>query len=99
VLDAGCVEIVASAGGSIAELWPVDGATIRVNAQWSGAAEVPRYAQTTGKTGPESVVELRDRYYEAVADYGRRLATLERVIGGPLDPAPPADANVPCGPG
>jgi outer membrane protein TolC len=31
-----------------------------------------------------NVVNLRDRYYEASADYHRRLATLERVIGGPL---------------
>jgi hypothetical protein len=31
-----------------------------------------------------SVVGLRDRYYELVADYYRRLATLERVVGGPL---------------
>lgn len=46
-----------------------------------------------------NAINLRDRYYEAVADYGRRLATLERVIGGPLDPAPSVDANVPCGPG
>ncbi len=28
-------------------------------------------------------VMLRDRYNEAVADYFRRLATLERVVGGP----------------
>ncbi len=31
-----------------------------------------------------NVVNLRDRYYEAVADYFRRLATLERYVGGPL---------------
>jgi outer membrane protein TolC len=30
-----------------------------------------------------NVVGLRDRYYEALADYFRRRATLERVIGGP----------------
>jgi outer membrane protein TolC len=30
-----------------------------------------------------NLVQLRDRYYEAVADYFRRRATLERVIGGP----------------
>jgi outer membrane protein TolC len=35
-----------------------------------------------------NVVGLQDRYYEAVADYFRRLATLERVVGGPLGPAP-----------
>ncbi|HWY86146.1 MAG TPA: TolC family protein [Gemmataceae bacterium] len=32
-----------------------------------------------------NVVSLRDRYYETVADYFRRRATLERVIGGPLE--------------
>jgi outer membrane protein TolC len=32
-------------------------------------------------------VELRDRYYDAVAAYGRRRAALERVLGGPLPPA------------
>jgi outer membrane protein, heavy metal efflux system len=31
-----------------------------------------------------NAVELRDRYHESLAGYGRRLATLERVIGGPL---------------
>src|SRR5262249_2277954 len=39
-----------------------------------------------------NVVNLQDRYYEATADYFRRQAPLERVIGGPLPwqgPAPP----------
>jgi outer membrane protein TolC len=40
-------------------------------------------------------VLLLDRYYEAVADYFRRLATLERVVGGPLDPSSPV---APCRP-
>jgi outer membrane protein TolC len=31
-----------------------------------------------------NVVSLRDRNYELVADYYRRLATLERVVGGPV---------------
>jgi outer membrane protein TolC len=31
-----------------------------------------------------SRVGLQDKYYEAVADYFRRRATLERVVGGPL---------------
>jgi outer membrane protein, heavy metal efflux system len=35
-----------------------------------------------------SRVSLLDRYYEALADYFRRRATLERVVGGPLSPAP-----------
>jgi outer membrane protein TolC len=33
-------------------------------------------------------VNLQDRYYEAVADYFRRLATLERAAGGSLNLAP-----------
>jgi outer membrane protein, heavy metal efflux system len=48
-------------------------------------------AYTTGKTPFLSLIEaqrnlinLRDRYYETVADYFRRWATLERVIGGPV---------------
>ena len=31
-----------------------------------------------------NVVSLRDRYYEAVAEYFRRRAALERAVGGPL---------------
>ena len=34
-----------------------------------------------------SLVGLRERYYEALADYFKRRATLERVVGGPLAPA------------
>jgi outer membrane protein TolC len=36
-----------------------------------------------------NVIGLRDRYYELVADYFRRLAALERAVGGPLSPWPP----------
>jgi len=50
-------------------------------------------AYTTGKIpfltlieAQRNLVNLKDRYYEATADYFRRLATLERVIGGPLPP-------------
>jgi outer membrane protein TolC len=35
-----------------------------------------------------SLVMLRDRYYEAVAESYRRRATLERVLGGPISTAP-----------
>ena len=31
-----------------------------------------------------NLVSLRDRHYEATADYFRRQATLERAIGGSL---------------
>jgi cobalt-zinc-cadmium efflux system outer membrane protein len=34
------------------------------------------------------VIALKDQYYEFVADYYRRLATLERVAGGSLVPGP-----------
>jgi outer membrane protein, heavy metal efflux system len=37
-----------------------------------------------------SQVSLRERYHETVADYFRRRATLERVIGGQLEPQSPA---------
>ena len=30
------------------ELWPVDGATIKINAKWDGSPAMPRYAQATG---------------------------------------------------
>src|SRR5260370_41192638 len=56
--------------------------------------EAAQSAYVTGKIPFLSLVEaqrsqvgLRDRYYETVADYFRRRATLERVIGGPLEPA------------
>jgi outer membrane protein TolC len=34
-----------------------------------------------------NVVGLQDRYYEALADYHRRRASLERAVGGPLAPS------------
>jgi outer membrane protein TolC len=51
-------------------------------------------AYVTGKTpflslieAQRNLVNLRDRNYEATADYFRRQATLERVIGGPVSAA------------
>jgi hypothetical protein len=41
-------------------LYPVDGASIQVNAQWTGEANQPRYAQVTGRLGKEAVVPLLD---------------------------------------
>lgn len=44
VLDAGCIELVRSLRGAITELYPVDGATIKVNALWDGSdPDEPRY--------------------------------------------------------
>jgi phage portal protein BeeE len=41
-------------------LYPVDGASIQVNAQWSGDPSDPRYAQVTGKLGKDALTPLRD---------------------------------------
>jgi HK97 family phage portal protein len=41
-------------------LYPVDGASIQVNAQWSGDPNDPRYAQVTGKLGKDALTPLRD---------------------------------------
>lgn len=41
-------------------LYPVDGATIRMRADWDGKPDSPRYSQLTGKVGPESRIELND---------------------------------------
>lgn len=42
------------------ELWPVDGATIRINPKWDGRADSPRYAQATGIVGSEGLISLND---------------------------------------
>jgi outer membrane protein TolC len=59
-------------------------------------------AYTTGKIpflslieAQRNVVSLQDRHYEAIADYHRRLATLERATGGPIAPWPPAAHDCP----
>jgi HK97 family phage portal protein len=43
-----------------AMLWPVDGASIRINARWDGQAETPRYAQALPGQLESSAVDLRD---------------------------------------
>lgn len=43
-----------------AMLWPVDGASIRINARWDGAADSPRYAQALLGQLESAAVELRD---------------------------------------
>jgi HK97 family phage portal protein len=43
-----------------AQLWPVDGATIRVNPKWDGDAETPRYEQVMLGQMPNQAVPLRD---------------------------------------
>ncbi len=57
----GAVEIELSGDASIpVRLYPVDGATIQVNANWNGDPAAPRYAQVTGKLGPDATMPLRD---------------------------------------
>ena len=43
-----------------AMLWPVDGASIRINAKWDGQEETPRYAQVMPGQLESSAVDLRD---------------------------------------
>jgi HK97 family phage portal protein len=44
-----------------AMLWPVDGASIRINAGWDGDEETPRYAQAAPGQLESGAVELLDR--------------------------------------
>jgi len=43
-----------------AMLWPVDGASIRINAKWDGQQDTPRYAQALAGQLESDAVELRD---------------------------------------
>ena len=43
-----------------AQLWPVDGASIRINAKWNGDPELPRYAQVMPGQLESAAVDLRD---------------------------------------
>jgi len=44
-----------------AVLWPVDGASIRINARWDGQEDTPRYAQAVPGQLESGAVELLDR--------------------------------------
>jgi len=57
----GAAEIeVTSEGASPVRLYPVDGATIKINSQWSGDPNQPRYEQVTGRLGKDAVMPLLD---------------------------------------
>ncbi len=43
-----------------AMLWPVDGASIRINARWDGHPDTPRYAQAMPGQLESAAIELRD---------------------------------------
>ncbi len=42
------------------ELWPVDGATIRIDPRWDGRPDSIRFAQATGLVGTDAVIPLLD---------------------------------------
>src|SRR3954469_7461916 len=42
------------------DLWPVDGATIRMRTDWNGEPAAPRYAQVTGRIGKDANIALND---------------------------------------
>jgi HK97 family phage portal protein len=46
--------------GRPAMLWPVDGASIRINPRWDGQADSPRYAQVAPGQLDSNAIELRD---------------------------------------
>jgi len=56
----GAAEIEIGDADSPVRLYPVDGASIQVNANWKGDPNEPRYAQITGKLGKEALLPLRD---------------------------------------
>lgn len=63
ILVGGFGAIELSATGDAArplEMWPVDGASIRMLPEWDGEAQSPRYAQMTGRAGPEAATQLQD---------------------------------------
>jgi HK97 family phage portal protein len=43
-----------------AMMWPVDGASIRINARWDGQADTPRYAQVLPGHMESTAIDLRD---------------------------------------
>ena len=57
----GATEIDATGDASLpVRLYPVDGASVQVNAQWKGDPYEPRYAQVTDKLGSAGLTPLRD---------------------------------------
>ncbi len=53
------VEMTGDAAAPV-RLYPVDGATIKINPHWSGNADDPRYEQVTGRLGKDAVLPLLD---------------------------------------
>jgi HK97 family phage portal protein len=53
------VEVTGDAAVPV-RLYPVDGATIKINAHWNGDPDAPRYEQVTGRLGKDAVLPLLD---------------------------------------
>lgn len=57
----GAVEVQASGDpGRPLLMWPVDGASIRMNVEWDGSPHSQRYMQVTNQSGPASQIKLDD---------------------------------------
>ena len=55
----GAIEIVKGAADGV-ELWPVDGATIKIRSDWDGKPDSPRYVQQSGMFGASGQISLND---------------------------------------
>jgi HK97 family phage portal protein len=57
----GAIEMETTGDDSLPfHLYPVDGATIQIDPAWKGDPSQPRYAQQTGRVGPEALIPLLD---------------------------------------
>ncbi len=57
----GAIELQATGDASHPlAMWPVDGSTIRMKADWDGQPGSPRYVQATGRYGPQGQIVLAD---------------------------------------
>src|SRR6185437_7858404 len=57
----GAAEVEVTADDAVpVRLYPVDGATIKINAHWNGDPNQPRYEQVTGRLGKDAVMPLLD---------------------------------------
>lgn len=66
-LDAGSIEKVRNLRGDLVELWPVDGAEIRVSATWDGNPREPRYFWYPKGTSEERASFLNDDFVYMMA--------------------------------
>jgi HK97 family phage portal protein len=53
------IEVTSDAAAPV-RLYPVDGATIKINSHWNGDPKLPRYEQVTGRLGKDAVMPLLD---------------------------------------